>query len=79
VSSETDNNANDRLITLRDRVGDFCQKMKGVSQLFEKKKKVQMEYVQLPKAEVSLIAVLGKCSGTEIKEPVLALKLCKIT
>ncbi len=57
--------------------GDFCQKMKGVSQLFENK--VQMEYVQLPKAGVSLIAALGKCSGTEIKESVLTLKLCKIT
>lgn len=50
--------------------------MKGVSQLFEKK--VQMEYVQLPKAGVYLIAALGKSSGTEIKEPVLTLKLCKI-
>lgn len=77
MNFETNNTANDRPITLRDGEGDFCQKMKGVSQLFEKK--VQMEYVQLPKAEVSLIAVLGKCSGTEIKEHVLTLKLCKIT
>lgn len=38
-----------------------------------------MKYVKLPKAGVSLIAALGKCSGTEIKEHVLTLKLCKIT